>query len=264
LIADWPTTGLRRLEKDMMARTLQGSIKTLTDMLALVKPMYFGKISRLKRIAYQLAKELKYPDLWEVSIAAQLCNLGFVSIPDDVIKKYYAGENMSQQEKKMMDNNHEVSVKLIENIPRLEKIANIIKLHKIAYSQARDEKIQLHPISRILKVANDYIEFSGLTDNDEEILKMMNTIKLPQYDPKVLEALKKVVSISDDYKLMEVEVRELKEGMIFAKDIEGKYKNVLIPRGQEVTQSIKVRLINFIVSSGIDLGKVPVLIPGED
>lgn len=255
---------LRTLEKEMMEDTLQGSIKILTDILSIVKPELFGRVSRMKQVANSLAKHLKYPNLWEVDISALLSSVGFVSVPDSVIEKNNKGLGLTLPEKRMIDESYNVAVRLVGNIPRLETISTIIRQHKISYQDANKDGISLHPIARILKVASDYIELTGLSDEPEKVYKVMNTVKLAQYDPQVLAALKNVISLRGTYKLIEVPIKDLKEGMIFAKNVEGKYKTVLIPKGQEVTPSIKARLMNYALTAGIEEETVPVLIANDD
>jgi hypothetical protein len=68
-------------ERTLLEQTLRGCVKVLTDILALVNPMAFGRASRLKRYARHIATYLDLPDVWQFEVAAMLSQVDCVALP---------------------------------------------------------------------------------------------------------------------------------------------------------------------------------------
>src|SRR5207245_10705357 len=56
-------------EKELLEKTLAGSIKALMEVLSLVNPMAFGRASQVQRLVQQLAAALKVDKAWQVEMA---------------------------------------------------------------------------------------------------------------------------------------------------------------------------------------------------
>ena len=78
-------------ERDLLEQTLHGSVKALTDVLALASPAAFGQGARLKTAVHALAEETGWDDAWEVEVAAMLAQVGAVTLPEETAEKLYAG-----------------------------------------------------------------------------------------------------------------------------------------------------------------------------
>jgi len=61
--------------RELLERTLHGSIHALTDLLALTCPAAFGRATRLKRYASDLAAALQVEDQWQIEVAAMLSQI---------------------------------------------------------------------------------------------------------------------------------------------------------------------------------------------
>jgi response regulator RpfG family c-di-GMP phosphodiesterase len=62
-------------ERVLLEQTLHGSIKTLTDVLALVSPTSFGRATRIKQLVSDLAERLAIRERWQVEVAAMYRSL---------------------------------------------------------------------------------------------------------------------------------------------------------------------------------------------
>ena len=82
-------------EHVLLAQTLRGAIKALTDVLALTNPAAFGRGTRLKTGVGLLAQQIGMTDAWEVEIGALLLQLGAVTLPDATAEKLYSGAALS-------------------------------------------------------------------------------------------------------------------------------------------------------------------------
>jgi DNA-binding NtrC family response regulator len=53
-------------ERVLLQETLMGSIRALVDVLSMTNPHAFGRASRLKRLAMEIAEALGHPQFWEL------------------------------------------------------------------------------------------------------------------------------------------------------------------------------------------------------
>ncbi|NOZ08752.1 MAG: response regulator, partial [FCB group bacterium] len=114
---------LRVSEKELLEKTLAGSIGILTEMLAIVNPQAFGRTQSIKKIVVQLADTLDLQKKWQYKIAAMLSMIGFITVPQDTLEKFYNGEELSREEDKIIEEHSKIAVRLVSKIPRLNGIA---------------------------------------------------------------------------------------------------------------------------------------------
>ena len=79
-------------ERELLEKTLGGSVKILTEILSLVNPAAFGKASRLRRITTRLMAQLGVESSWMYEVAAMLSQVGCVVMPTEVVEKKYRNE----------------------------------------------------------------------------------------------------------------------------------------------------------------------------
>jgi response regulator RpfG family c-di-GMP phosphodiesterase len=113
-------------ERTLLEQTLHGSIKMLTDVLALVNPVAFGQASRLKQYVHHIAIHLNLSDVWQFELAAMLSPLGCVTLPAEILEKVYAGQLLSSAEQRLFAAHPTVGHDLLCHIPRLETVAAMI------------------------------------------------------------------------------------------------------------------------------------------
>ena len=68
-------------EKELLEKTLAGSVKVLVDVLTLLDPMAFGKVGARRALVGKIGKKLRLPRAWQIGMAAMLCELGSISVP---------------------------------------------------------------------------------------------------------------------------------------------------------------------------------------
>ena len=110
-------------EKELLGKTLGGSIKVLIDLLALAKPQAFTKAKKLRDLSRKMYQHIKSESSWQMEIAATLSQIGAVTIPDDILKRTYRGITLSEDEMVMYNNHPIIGADMIKSIPRLEKVA---------------------------------------------------------------------------------------------------------------------------------------------
>ncbi len=238
-------------EKELLDKTLKGTIKILVDILSVVKPVAFYQASQIRVIARNIGMEMQQKNLWEIEIAALLSQIGWVAIPEHIIEKVERDEPLLEDEFKIFENHPDFAESIVRNIPRFEKISTALKYQNLNFDGSngkentiRGENIPL--ISRILKVAIDYYR---LFDKGKSPLEAIKTMKLNgmHYDSAALTALMIVNKMlpSRGLVIKSVPFRQLRIGMILAEDIRDEDDYMLIAKGQEVTDVMLMRLINL-------------------
>src|SRR5688572_8104210 len=78
-------------ERELLERTLKGSVALLTEILSIAKPEIFGRTDRLRTKAKQIAAH--FPELasWEFETAASLSLLGCIGLSPELIEKAALG-----------------------------------------------------------------------------------------------------------------------------------------------------------------------------
>ncbi|RMH02890.1 MAG: response regulator [Nitrospirae bacterium] len=237
---------LIRAEKELLEGTLTGCLEALADVLALVNPEAFGKASRLKRYVSGLAQHMGLSDLWLLESAAALSQIGCVILPDSLLTKLNAGEPLTPNELQAYAQHPCTGADILSNIPRMEKIAEIIKYqHKhfdgtgTPCDSKKGEEIPLG--SRLLKVALDFDTLRMQDLPRSEAYERLQARK-GWYDPAVLEALKAAFVPEQKFKLETLRLSELQPHMVLADGIFDDKGHLLVAKGQVLTEWIVTRL----------------------
>jgi hypothetical protein len=104
--------------------------------------------------------------------------------------------------------------------------------------------------ARILKVALDFDALESAGKSKAEAFGDMNQRK-GWYDPAVIDAMKAAFAQEIEYEMKTAVVADLVEGMILAEDIQSSQHVLLASKGQQVTQSMIMRLQNFSKTGGV-------------
>jgi CheY-like chemotaxis protein len=226
-------------ERVLLEQTLAGSIKALTDVLALVDPISSGRAARVKRRVTALAEKLGLKDRWQVDVAALLSQLGCIVLPTPTAEKVSRGEALSDAEKKMVERVPGVTEQLLGNIPRLEPVRAI--LTAAARPPAGTGAAELP--AQILRVAldSDAIESTGVSP-----AQAVATLRgrADKYDATVIEAMMALFGSNDVEPITEVQLHVLRTGMVLAEDLKTVSGVLLAGRGYEITPSFVERLRN--------------------
>lgn len=234
-------------EKELLERTLSGSIKVLADILSLVSPKAFSHSTRTRRIVKLLSNELRVVNSWQLEIAAMLSQLGCVTIPDAILQKIYEGTALEAEELKMYQGYPKAGSDLVANIPRLERITSIIEHQERLYAKSENggpKGDDLLLESRILKVALDY-DLLLMQGFESGIAFVEMKKRDGWYDQKVMNALERIVALENKYEIKEVLVEELNTKMILAENIVDTKGILLVSKGQEVTTSMRIKINNY-------------------
>ena len=235
-------------ERQILEQTLQGAIKVLTDMLALVKPEAFGRASRISRHVRDIAAEMNLEQPWQYETAAMLSQIGCLALPDDLLYKVYKGKPLSRMESEEFRGHPAMAGELLANIPRLEPVSQAILYQEKQFDGYGPPEggLEGHAIplgGRILKVTLDFDSLSAGGLNKASGLAELKK-RHGWYDPDVLLALEVTLGMEANYNLRRVGVADLEENMILAQDIRAGSR-VLLAQGQQLSRTLIVSLRNY-------------------
>lgn len=236
-------------ERELVEGTLKGSVKVLSEMLSLVSPLAFGRASRVQRTVTRVAARLSATNIWEFEIAAMLSQLGCAAIPETIVHKVSCGETLSPSELEIYRKHPQLACKLISNIPRLEAVAEAVRYQAQAFDGTGfpGNGVKAHDLplgARILKAVLD-LDTAMMQHSDAILALRSLKQESHKYDPDVLIALEPIVAEECEVTVFSVEIYELEAGMVFAEDVLNSQGQTLIAKGQEVTETLRTRLVNL-------------------
>lgn len=236
-------------EKELLDKTLKGTIKMLIDILSTVNPTAFSRVSRFQKFIPQIVDLLNIENRWEVEISSLLSQIGLVTMPAELLERKFKGELLENNLEEIFNQHPKVGKSLLINIPRLENIADIIFYQFHPYNnEVKGEKSgdNLPIASRILYTLNKFDNFVSAGFSYQDAYKELRKTE-EEFDPNILIALDATIAgIYQNLKLLSVNIEDLEPGVVAAADIKDKNGFVLVTKGAEITQMMKLKLINYV------------------
>ncbi|MDP2847497.1 MAG: response regulator [Humidesulfovibrio sp.] len=238
-------------ERELLEKTLTGSVSVLCDLISLVKPEVFGRVSRILPYLRGVSKGVGDPRPWETETAAMLSVVGFITLPDSLINKVEKGKPLTDAEEKQFLGHPAFGARLVTKIPRMDRVAAIVGYQEkhfegggVPKDDVKGEQIPLG--ARILKAVVDFdiLLANGMPKGDA-ITKLDR--RKGVYDPAVLAALAKVLTEHARYVMQKVHLLGLTPGMIMAEDlygVRGTETLLLIAKGREMNETVIEYLID--------------------
>jgi len=233
-------------ERSILKETLNGCIKVLMDVLAITNPVAFGRANRVKRLAMEFAARLECKEFWQLEAAAMLSQIGYLSLPAELVEKLYYGETLTAEEKTLASGVPDVVSSLLENVPRLEPVIQIlVALHWTDEQIARlgDGTIGLG--TRILGLV---LEYDTLVTQGHAVDIAIQTLRAraSRFGESLIDQFATHVGARSSIKeLREMPLRVVQPGMTIMQDIRTHMGTLLVARGFEVTGLFLERARNF-------------------
>jgi ActR/RegA family two-component response regulator len=239
-------------EKELLEKTLYGSVQVLVDILSLTNPMAFSRASRLKTYCGQIAKLLNVENVWRFELAALLSQIGCVSIPTDTLAKVFSGDELTENETKMYNSHPTLGSQLLARIPRLGAVTAAVSGQLKAFKDfPKTEPAGELPAdqgvlgAQILRVAIDFDTLICRGNDGSHAIGELHR-QPGEYNPRIVDVLKSVQTVEVEMETRVVKVRDLNNSMILAEDIRTRTGILVAPKDQEVNLSMRARLGNYL------------------
>lgn len=246
-------------ERELLEKTLSGSVKVLAEILSIAEPQSFGRAQLLKSCLHTLSQSMPLPDLWALELAAMLSQIGYVTIPPEVIVKSHRNDPLAEVEKHMLERVPEIGRNLLAHIPRLEPVAEIVLYQDKRFDgtgfPADSKKGAEIPFgARVLKPLSDLVQLESAATPRAAALEQLRG-RFGWYDPAILDQVCKCFSPAGVAAHPEVSygvpVKELRLGQVLLSDVTTVGGQLLISAGHVISETHLERIRNFARLTGI-------------
>jgi response regulator RpfG family c-di-GMP phosphodiesterase len=233
-------------EKELLSKTVTGSVKVLIDILTLANPDAFSRTWRIRRMSRHLASRLRIDTAWEIELAAMLSKIGYVTLDDVLVQKLQSKQAMTEAEKARVRQLPETAGNLIKNVPRLEGVANIVRYQDKCFDGTGfpDDVIRGEAIpigARVLKLTHDFDDL--LADGSCEPDAVANIVGAAgKYDPRMVAEFQHCLAEDTHRTVRSIPIGQLKEGDVLAEHLEDYLGYILVSRGHEITRTMLDRV----------------------
>ncbi len=245
-------------ERELLAQTLAGSVRVLVDVLSMIDPEAFGRSTKLRDWVCRVAVLLHLPHPWQLEIAAMLSPIGQVAVPAELLVKKRAGEALTTVEEDIVARVPETGRYLIENIPRMKGVAEIVYYQDKGFdgSGFPGDGVSGTDIpvgARVLKVLNGLAENTTGPFPSAQAFARLDSDS-GRYDPKILARVRKYFAAQtgqeaeEEDSFVEMPVSGLLTGHVLKSDLELENGRLILAAGLTLSEAqiAKVRNLNKI------------------
>lgn len=235
---------LINIEKDLLQNTVKGSIELLSELLAIVKPNVFSNFNRIKKYIRHMADELGETNTWDFEVAGMLYGLGYLTLPEELINKaLQPNSELSAHEKVILQDVPLTSSKLINHIPRLESIAEMVRLsdkvNHLIHKDAGAEEGRILLGADMLKIALNFDKRLESGHNHKSAIDLLKSDE--SLNQELVEKLSSI-QIGHEDNMITVNVDNLLPGMVLLENMITDNNSTLLAKGTELTEELLVRI----------------------
>jgi response regulator RpfG family c-di-GMP phosphodiesterase len=227
-------------EHELLGKTLQGVVETLTDILGLTNPMAHQRTTRVRQYAAAMAAALGLEMPWDLRLATLLSQLGCITLPAGLLDRLYTGEPLEPAEQQRYARHPEHAAQLIARIPRLETVAAMIgrqltpaDFAALPADVGSWDEATLSTV--ILQVATSLDERLIAGETPAAALRHLQAA-MPGLPAAIVEAIRAVHQHSAYMDTVFMALGELAPGMVIDEDVLATDGTTLLARGDEVTR----------------------------
>ncbi len=248
-------------ERELLEKTLSGSIKVLADILAMVEPRSFGQAEALRDDIRLLAGFMKIAPTWDLEAAALLSHIGHLTIPPEVALKARVGHVLTVREQELFQRIPLIGGNLLAHIPRLEEVSRIIQYQNKRFdgSGFPEDNVAGNSIplgARMLRVLSDLADLVARDISRPAALIQLRA-RQGWYDPQILDSVSACFKLASGNPAVaatlpvSVNFSDLRNGHVLVSDIVTRDGILIVSAGNRITPPLIQRLRNFAALSGI-------------
>lgn len=242
-------------ERELLERTLNGTIRLLTEVLSSLHPTAFQISQRLRQAVREYASFFKLQQSWDLEAAALLFPLGSLTLPPAVLDKLVRNLPLDPKEQELVERTPEMGANLLAHIPRLESVAAILRYQHKHYDGSglpadRIAGEDIPAAARVFKVLRDMVELEVQGQDRSQALAILQQ-RQGWYDPRVLQSAAACFDVflhktpSEQPTIRSRTLKELTVGQVLASDVETQDGILVLKSGTELTAVVLQRLRNF-------------------
>jgi response regulator RpfG family c-di-GMP phosphodiesterase len=248
---------LIRSEKELLEKTLIGSIKTLADLLSTASPEAFGRSMKIAHIVRHMADHFTLARGWRLEAAAMLSQLGCVTLDSGVIQQAFVGMKLSVEDQAHFDTHPMAAMKLLSGIPKLEPVAWMIgnqltrdMPHEIP-GIPRESVAETIRGAKILKLAVAYNDLRIQRVSAEGAIESLR-YREKEFERELIDALIGIKPQGGGMISRRLIIPKLATGMFLDQEVRNRQGMLLAGKGQEISQAVLLKIQNWAQASLID------------
>jgi len=239
----------RQVERDLLENTLNGAVKALSEFAQLMSPKLTERSAALRSMLTHMTAKLHLADAWQYELAATLCLIGCITLPQEVFENAYFGKQPTQQELDMFGRHPEVAFQLLSRIPRLENVAEMIRLQQQTICDGSISVVAQG--AGMLRTAQELdrrvLRGTAFQTACEQLRSRHDT-----YPLRLVEALKDYVPARVHFEVKRLQAAQLLPGMMLEDDVITRDGSLtVIVKGTALTVTLIERVQNFARTRGV-------------
>lgn len=252
-------------KRELLEKTLGGTVQVLTEILEMTNSLAQQRAKRVERLAQEICDTLGTTMSWELRLAAMLSQIGCITLPESALARLYTGQTLDDEAQSVYRAHPRVAGKLLASIPRLEGVAAIVA-GQLDEASATDPAATAAPAPAaaptngaaghapddglILRAAAQLDFWLGLRiARDEAARRVLKA--LPELPKPLAAAVQATALRSSRTNKLTVKVAGMQIGMVLDEDLMSAKGMRLLPKGQEITESMLLRVQGFAESIGV-------------
>lgn len=242
-------------EHELLHGTLMGCLRVLTDILSIANPRAFSRGTRIRHYVRHIAAQLNCRYFWEYEMAGTLSQIGCVALPPDVLARLVAGRTLLSDQRAALAEHPYMGEQLLKEIPRMHMVAAIIgrqnqpATERIIPDTIDDEETGIKFGAQILRIALELDHLLLIGTSFIDALQQLHTAYGP--DHPIVEALMGFQKDDESRVCMMLSAEALSSGMVAGADILSISGTVLVAKGQNLTQPIRLYLQSCAQAGGL-------------
>lgn len=252
----------RTQEVEFLYKDLEKSfydfVKVFIGMIELKSPYLGGHSKRVAALSRRLAEKsgLSSEDVFNIEVASLLQDIGTLGFPEKMLRKRET--ELDNVEKTLVSQHPLLGQSALQHIIKLNPVGILIRHHHERYDglgfpdNIRGDEI---PVGARIIAITDY--FDGLINpwytnerfSVDRALHLLDNGAGSKFDPvlvsKFAGLLHDVRHESIETNIIEIDITELKEGMVLASDIKTKRGLLLMSKGETVLLQFLNKIMNF-------------------
>jgi hypothetical protein len=191
-----------------------------------------------------LAGALGLAEFWQLEAAAMLSQIGYISLPAELVEKLYYGKRLNVEERALADGAPRVAQALLGRIPRIESVMDILTVSQDKQaSDGTDGMLKTGADILRLVLAYDALIVAGSPVN--EALQTLRG-RAQVFGSRLLDSFAALLGTQTQAEhVFELAVASVKPGMVILDDLRTTVGTLLVPKGFEVTNAFLERKRNF-------------------
>lgn len=239
---------LIRSERQLLDETIQGSVALLTEIVAIRDPAAADRGTRLMKHVGAVARSLGITHPWDIEVAATLSEIGYALLPSDVVDRWRAGMQLTDNERQLIDRQPTIVRDLIGKIPRLETVAEIVG--GMAHGARPSSNAHIRVGLDLVRAATAYDRYlrSGLKEGAAAQKMRADLGDLPE---EILAGFEQLAVAAGGYVVRSIRAEDLVSGLRLAEDLYTNDNRLLLTAGAEITHTARTRIAQYADHVGI-------------